>query len=143
MLPQPPDAMPPIDDPVATLSAELAELIAGRRFESLKRRLAAGQVADVAEAIDRLPAEQEAVAFRLLDKGRASDVFEYLSFDAQEHLLLTLSDRDAAAVLEEMSADDRTALLEDLPGKVTARLLNLLSPEERARAVQLLGYTED
>ncbi len=143
MLPQPPSPNPPVDDPVATLSTELADLIAHRRFEPLKARLAAGQVADVAEAIDRLPPEQEAVAFRLLDKERAGDVFEYLSFDAQEHLLHTLSDADAAAVLEEMSADDRTALLEDLPGKVTARLLNLLSPEERRRAVQLLGYPED
>ena len=139
----PPDPAPPVDDPIAALSAELADLIARRRFEPLKARLAAGQVADVAEAIDRLPSEQEAVAFRLLDRDRAFEVFEYLSFDAQEHLLHTLSDRDAAAVLEEMSADDRTALLEDLPGKVTARLLNLLSPEERARAVQLLGYPED
>lgn len=143
MLPIPPDAPEVAPDPIAALHADLAALIAGRRFEGLKARLREGQLADVAEAIDRLPSEQEAVAFRLLDRDRAAEVFEYLSFEAQEHLLHTLSDADAAAVLEEMSADDRTALLEELPGKVTARLLNLLSPEERARAVQLLGYPED
>ncbi|MDF1524347.1 MAG: magnesium transporter [Trueperaceae bacterium] len=143
MLPNAPDPAPPSDDPVAELSAELARLIEQRRFDLLKERMRLGEVADVAEAIDRLPAEREAVAFRLLDRDRAGDVFEYLSFEAQEHLLHTLSDADAGAVLEEMSDDDRTALLEELPGKVTARLLNLLSPAERARAVQLLGYPED
>jgi magnesium transporter len=143
MLPIAPETAPPSDDPVATLSAELAQLIERRRFDVLKQRMRTGEVADVADAIDRLPPEREAVAFRLLDRDRASDVFEYLSFEAQEHLLHTLSDADAGAVLEEMSDDDRTALLEELPGKVTARLLNLLSPEERARAVQLLGYPAD
>ena len=135
--------VPVDDDPIGTLSEELAACIAERRFEALKQRLRSGEVPDVAEAIDRLPADQEAIAFRLLDRERAYEVFEHLSVDAQEHLLHTLSDADAATVLEEMSADDRTALLEELPGKVTARLLNLLSAEERATAVQLLGYPED
>jgi len=130
-------------DPIGTLSAELAQYIAERRFDRLKQRLRSGEIPDVAEAIDRLPAEQEAVAFRLLDRERAFEVFEHLSFDAQEHLLHTLSDADAAIVLEEMSADDRTALLEELPGKVTVRMINLLSAEERATALQLLGYPED
>jgi len=144
----PPNAPPPPGpaddiDAVGALSLEIGALIAERRFDALKQRLRSGEIADVAEAIDRLSDEGEAIAFRLLDRERASEVFEHLSFDAQEHLLHTLSDADAAAVLEEMSADDRTALLEELPGKVTARLLNLLSVDERARAVQLLGYPED
>lgn len=130
-------------DPIASFSAELAGCIAERRFDALKQRLRSGELADVAEAIDRLPAEQAAVAFRLLDRERATAVFEHLSWQAQEHLLHTLSDLDAAAVLEEMSADDRTALLEELPGMVTVRLLNLLSAEERRVAVALLGYPAD
>jgi magnesium transporter len=131
--------------PVAprTLDDELSLLIAERRLDALKGLLAEHGPPDIAEAIDRLPDEEEAVAFRLLDKETAWKVFEYLSFEAQERLLHTLSDADAALILEEMSPDDRTALLEELPGKVTRRLLTLLSPEERRRAVQLLGYPED
>jgi len=129
--------------PIEGLSAELARCIAERRFDALKGRLRSGEIPDVAEAIDHLSAEQEAIAFRLLEPERAALVFEHLSFEAQEHLLHTLSDADAASILEEMSADDRTALLEELPGKVTVRLLNLLSSEERAVAVQLLGYPDD
>ncbi len=125
------------------LNDSLAELVEARRFDAVKELLAERNAPDIAEAIDRLPPQQEAIAFRLLPKETAWQVFEYLSFDAQEHLLHTLSDVDAAALLEEMSADDRTALFEELPGKVTRRLLNLLSPAERRRAVQLLGYPED
>lgn len=144
-LPDALDAAPELQESAAVeaFSAELARCIAERRFDALKARLRSGEIADVAEAIDHLSAEQEAIAFRLLDRERAALVFEHLSFEAQEHLLHTLSDADAAGILEEMSADDRTALLEELPGKVTVRLLNLLSSEERAVAVQLLGYPED
>ncbi len=126
-----------------SLNETLATLVEQRRFEDVKALLAERSPPDIAEAIDRLPEVQEAVVFRLLPKEMAWQAFEYLSFDAQEHLLHTLSDADAAALLEEMSADDRTALLEELPGKVTRRLLNLLSPGERRVAVQLLGYPED
>lgn len=125
------------------LTEQLADLVEARRFEAVRALLAEHNPPDVAEAIDRLPEKQEAVAFRLLPQELAWQVFEYLSFEAQEHLLHTLSDADAAALLEEMSADDRTALLEELPGKVTRRLLNLLSRDERRVAVQLLGYPED
>jgi len=125
------------------LTDTLAELVELRRFDAIKTLLAEHNPPDIAEAIDQLPDQEEAIAFRLLPQETAWQVFEYLSFDAQEHLLHTLSDADAAALLEEMAADDRTALLEELPGKVTRRLLNLLSPSERRRAVQLLGYPED
>jgi magnesium transporter len=128
---------------LSDLTDTLAELIEARRFEAIKALLAERNAPDIAEAIDRLPDQQEAIAFRLLPKATAWQVFEYLSFDAQEHLLHTLSDADAAALLEDMAPDDRTALFEELPGKVTRRLLNLLSPAERRQAVQLLGYPED
>jgi magnesium transporter len=124
-------------------TATLSELIAQRRLDALKALLTEYGPPDIAEAIDRLSDDEEAIAFRLLHTDTAWQVFEHLSFEAQERLLHTLSDADAAAILEEMSADDRTALLEELPGKVTRRMLNLLSPEERRRAVHLLGYPED
>ena len=130
-------------DGVDRLSEQLGELIEARRLGAVKAAMREHNAPDLAEAIDRLPDQPEALAFRLLPKETAWQVFEYLSFEAQEHLLHTLSDADAAALLEEMAADDRTALFEELPGKVTRRLLNLLSPAERRIAMQLLGYPED
>lgn len=121
----------------------LKQLVAERRFHELRGRLLSLSPQDLAEIIAALGRENEAVVFRLLPKDLAIDTFEHLPFDAQEGLLRSLGDADAARILDDMSPDDRTALLEELPGKVTKRLLNLLSPEERRVATQLLGYPAD
>lgn len=123
--------------------AELLKLMQERRFDAIQERLRDMPTPDVAELLEAAPHEAEAVLFRLLDKATAQDTFEYFSVPAQERLLAGLGDREAAAIINEMSADDRTALLEEVPGKVTRRLMNLLKPEERAIAVGLLNYPED
>ena len=122
---------------------ELLELVEARRFEELRSRLRDREPHDLAELMDDLPHEAEAVVFRILPRELAADTFEYLRVDAQERLLRAIGDREVAHVLNDMSPDDRTALLEELPGKVTKRLLNLLSPDERSVATRLLGYPED
>ena len=122
---------------------ELLELVEARRFEELRSRLRDREPHDLAELMDDLPHEAEAVVFRILPRELAADTFEYLRVDAQERLLRAMGDREVALVLNDMSPDDRTALLEELPGKVTKRLLNLLSPDERSVATRLLGYPED
>ncbi len=125
------------------LSRNIAELVEARRYSALKQLLLSQSSVDLAEAIDDIAPGFEAVAFRLLDRERAAEVFEYLSLASQQRLLKTLSDADLAAVLEDMSEDDRTALLDELPGRVTVRLLGLLSAGEREQAKRLLAYPED
>src|SRR5690606_3718279 len=85
----------------------------------------------------------EAVAFRVLPRELALQVFEYLDVDDQEALIRGMAESEVAEGLNEMSPDDRTALLEELPGAVTKRLLNLLGERERRVATQLLGYPEE
>src|SRR5262249_39747485 len=89
-----------------------------------------------------LPVEQQVVAFRVLPRDLAADVFEYLPLEAQEALLKAMAREDVAKLLNEMAPDDRTALLDELPATVTQHLLQLLTPQERSVAVPLLGYRE-
>ncbi len=126
-----------------TLRTELEALVAERRFDVLRRRLQDLEPHDLAELMDGLPHESEAVVFRVLPRDLAAQTFEYLPLNAQERLLKAMGEREVARILNEMSPDDRTALLEELPGKVTKRLLNLLDVEERGVATKLLGYPED
>jgi magnesium transporter len=63
-----------------------------------------------------------------------------LDVSAQECLLKALGQEQVAAILNDMADDDRTALLEELPAAATKQMLALLTPEERARALSLLGY---
>jgi magnesium transporter len=93
--------------------------------------------------MEQLSAEKEAVAFRLLPRDQAAQIFSYLPIDRQQELLKAMAHEEVVNILNDMSDDDRTELLEELPAQVTQKLLNLLSPEERQRASQFLGYAEN
>ncbi len=122
---------------------ELAELIRQRDFVRLREALEGFDPADVAEILADVPAADKAVLLRVLPKGQAADVFEYLSTEDQESLLRALGSEEVAKILNELAPDDRTALLEELPASATQKLLELLQPEERKVAIGLLGYPRD
>src|SRR5262245_14622481 len=122
--------------------ADLAAIIRARDFASLRATLRDWPPPDVAAVMETLRTEEQVVAFRLLPRDLAADVFEYLPRDAQEELLRAMARDDAAAILNEMAPDDRTMLLEELPARVTQQLLALLTPDERLVATALLGYPE-
>ncbi|HET6846241.1 MAG TPA: magnesium transporter [Anaerolineales bacterium] len=122
---------------------ELDALITDRDFAALRERTRNWRASDLADVMEPLPAEREAIIFRLLPRKLAAKVFSYLEADRQEQLLKALANSEVAAILNAMPPDDRTSLLEEMPAKVMQRLLDLLSPRERAVAAQLLGYAED
>src|SRR5262245_61899520 len=122
--------------------ADLAAIIRSRDFPALRALFKDSSPPDAAAAIGDLAVEDQVVAFRLLPRDLAADVFEYLPLEAQEQLLRAMGKDDVAAILNEMAPDDRTMLLEELPARVTRELLALLTPEERAVAIALLGYPE-
>ncbi len=93
--------------------------------------------------IEDLPRGDRAVVFRMLQKQRATETFEYLDLEAQRSLLDELAGDQVNAILNDMRPDDRTALLEELPAPVARDLIQRLSPEERRVAQALLGYPEE
>ncbi|AFY55054.1 Mg2+ transporter MgtE [Rivularia sp. PCC 7116] len=97
---------------------------------------------DVGEYIASLSRKQRAIAFRLLNKSRAIDVFEYLPTEIQEQLINSLHDVRVAQILEAMSPDERAELFDELPAKVVKRLLHSLSPQQRQITATILGYPE-
>ncbi len=124
------------------IGPEIRELIEARNFVALREVFEEWSPADVAECIWDLPEEEQAIVFRLLPHGQATDVFEYLDSDAQQTVLKAMSNEAAANILNDMSPDDRTALLEELPAAAVTQMLTLLSPTERAVAQSLLNYPE-
>ncbi|MBW4613499.1 MAG: magnesium transporter [Desmonostoc vinosum HA7617-LM4] len=101
------------------------------------------QSADIAEAIEGLPEAMHALAFRLLSKDEAIEVYEYLDYSVQERLIEELKSQDVRDIVDKMSPDDRARLFDELPAKVVNRLLEQLSPAERQATAQLLGYEAD
>ena len=127
----------------AVLQPDLESIIRARDFSTLRGKLENWEPADLAGLIISLPVEDQVIVFRILPRGLAAGVFEYLDRAAQELLLKTMAQDDVAALLNNMAPDDRTDLLEELPAAVTKQMLSLLTPEERIIAISLLGYPED
>ena len=119
------------------------ELIESRNLKTLRERLIAMDTLDIAILLDSVSEEEMALAFRLLPKDVAVEVFDDFDGPTQHRLLESLANRTVGQLLEAMSPDDRTELLEEVPASVARRLMGLLSPEQRQVTMQLLGYEEN
>lgn len=97
---------------------------------------------DVADRMSRLDTTGQAVLFRLLDKDRATRVFEHLDVTHQAELLHELREGRSAELLADLPDDDRAHLLGEMPAKVAARMMAGLPEDRRAITAQLLGYPD-
>jgi magnesium transporter len=121
-------------------TSDLAALIRDGDFQKLREQLVERRPPELAAALSELRADDQVIAFRILPRGLAAAVFEYMPPESQYSLLKAMAQEDVAALLNRMAPDDRTSLLSELPANATKRLLELLTPEERREAVTLLGY---
>jgi magnesium transporter len=120
-------------------SIELSEIT---DLNQLKSELNDLPAVDVGDYITELPGDRRAIAFRLLHKDRAINVFEYLPTEIQEELIEALHTTQVCQIIEAMRPDDRVALFDELPAGVVKRLLPQLSPEERAATATIIGYPD-
>ena len=120
--------------------SQLQALLEQGDLQGAKAILVPVQPADIADAIEGLPEAMQALAFRLLSKDEASEVYEYLDSSVQQALLEDFKRQDVLDIVDKMSPDDRARLFDELPAKVVTRLLEQLSPSERQATAQLLGY---
>ncbi|GAB4375457.1 MAG: magnesium transporter [Elainellaceae cyanobacterium] len=97
---------------------------------------------DAGDYIVELPPDERAIAFRLLNKSKATDVFEYLPPEIQEDLISSLHATDVRQLVDSMRPDDRAELFDELPARIVKRLLDQLSPIERQATATILGYPE-
>jgi magnesium transporter len=120
--------------------SQLAMLLEKQNYPGAKALLVPVQPADIAEAIEGLPETMQAIAFRLLSKNEAIEVYENLDSSVQQSLVEEFKRQDVLDIVDKMSPDDRARLFEELPAKIVRRLLTQLSPQERESTALLLGY---
>ncbi|WP_204154611.1 magnesium transporter [Leptolyngbya sp. CCY15150] len=119
---------------------QLYNLLEQNNVEGVKLLLKPVEPVDVAEAIDGLPETMRAIAFRLLSKDEALEVYEYLEPNTQQALLETFKRQEVVDIFGRMSPDDRVRLMDELPAKLVRILIEQLSAEERQITSLLLGY---
>jgi magnesium transporter len=120
--------------------SQLQVLLERGDLQAAKTILVPVQPADIAEAIEGLPETMQVIAFRLLSKDEAIEVYEQLDSSVQQSLCEKFKRQEVIDIVDKMSPDDRARLFEELPAAVVRRLVSQLSPTERQTTALLLGY---
>jgi Mg/Co/Ni transporter MgtE len=110
--------------------------------EALLATLVDLRAADVATALQDMPAKRRAEVAAALDDERLADVLQEMEEEDQVELLRSLADERAADVLEAMDDDDAADLLGEMPTADQERLLELMEPEEAAPVRRLMTYAD-
>ena len=122
---------------------EIDKLIEGRQYNELRRILIDLNEADIASIMEDAPKEERLRIFRLLKKDKAADVFSFLSTDIGQELITSLTDVEAANVINNLMADDAADLMEEMPANVVKRLLAHATAETRRDINHLLKFPDD
>ncbi len=122
---------------------EIKELLDTKQYTTLRQYLAELNDADIAGLMDELSEEDLLKVFRILPKDLAADVFSYLELDNQHMIITSLTEREAANIINNLMADDAVDMLEEMPANVVKKLLAQASPDVRRDINHLLRYPED
>lgn len=129
-------------EPSAESAEPLRDIVKDQRLGAAQEWLERHPPHVIADELARMDAVDAGLAFRLLSKDRALEVFEELASVDQQSILEGLRDRSFLDLIEGMDPDDRVRMLEEAPAKVVKRVLAGLSPNERRMTSALLGYPE-
>lgn len=122
---------------------EIRELLEMKQYTSLRQKIEEMNDADIAVLMEALEEAEMLKVFRILPKDLAADVFSYLEVENQQLIITSLSDREAANIIDNLMADDATDFLEEMPANIVKKLLANAKPETRRDINHLLRYPED
>lgn len=122
---------------------EINELLKEKNYGELKKLLKEVPPIDLAEGWSQFSLVDRNIIFHLLERKRAIEVFEDLSFEDQKILINSLESREVGEVLDEMSTDERADLFDGLPEKMVKKLFSVMKREEVEDVKDLLSYKEN
>ena len=125
------------------LEEELWDLLRAKEYAAAAELLRGLRIAAVERLLDRTPPALMPVAFRLLDKDVAVEVFGNMEPSFQSDLIDGLADEHDQDLFSQLQSSTQARLLDEVPAEVAQRLLASLGPAERDAAAQVLGYPED
>ncbi|WP_228473918.1 magnesium transporter, partial [Streptomyces calidiresistens] len=131
------------ENAVRTTHPELLHTLRDRDLTTAKEILAGVTVDEAVTILREAPATERVLAYRLLDKRTAAEVFDLLTGPEEVDLLTAMTTSEATAVLESLDPDDQARLLDEAPAGVAKRLLAALPESDRRRVGVLLSYPAD
>ncbi len=122
---------------------ELTQLFKSKQLLKLKEIFAEMNSVDIAELFWQLEREDLILAFRILPKDQAADVFVEMDADEQEMLIQSFSDTELKAVVNDLYVDDAVDILEEMPANVVKRILRFTDAQTRRQINEILKYPDD
>ena len=121
----------------------LREYLDKKQYVKMREWMSELNDADIAVMIEKLEEEGMLKVFRILPKDMAADIFSYLPIEVEQYIITSLSEREAARIIDNLMADDAADFLEEMPANIVKKLLINASPETRRDINHLLRYPED
>lgn len=119
------------------------ELLIKGDFKAVHSILDVMNVVDIALLLEELNEKELAIAFRLIPKDKAADVFSNMSNTMQTKLVEMFTEKELKEILDDLYMDDTVDLLEELPANLVTRILNAVDSSKRNSINLLLNYPED
>ena len=125
------------------MNREVSALLEQKQYTRLRQALTELNEADIAAILEGWEKQDMLKVFRILPKDLAADAFSYMETDNQQFIIMSLSDRDAGVIMDNLMADDAADLMEEMPASLVKKILANASPETRRDINHLLRYPED
>lgn len=121
----------------------LTDLLRKRDFKAVRSILEVMYTIDIAALLAELDDKEMILAFRLIEKAKAAEVFAEMSSSMQAYLVEMFTEKELKELLDELYMDDTVDLLEELPANLVTRILEQVDREKRAQINTILNYPED
>ena len=122
---------------------EFIQLLQDKKYKTAQNILSEMNDIDTAAFLEELDAKECALAFRLISKEKAADVFSCMNSKMQTFLVDMFSETELKELLDDLYMDDTVDMLEDLPANLVTRILKNLDSTKRSTINKLLKYPED
>ena len=119
------------------------ELLIQHQFKAVRSILDVMNEVEIASLLSELDDKELALAFRLISKDKAAEVFANMNNSMQTYLVEMFTEKELRELLDDLYMDDTVDLLEELPANLVTRILDTVSQSERNMINLLLNYPDD
>lgn len=125
------------------MKTTIQKLISEKNYSEIKKNLDNLNIVELSELLNEFNSSELILIFRLLPKGRAADVFSYLSNEHQEVIINAITDVETKNLFNELYFDDMIDIIEEMPANVVKKILKNTNPNDRKLINQFLNYPDN
>lgn len=122
---------------------DLADNINAGSLTAARQVLMAMHPAEIADALESLPAQRRHILWELVDLDVEGEVLMEVHEEVRGDLVRQMEFEELRIATEQLDLDDMADFCQSLPEKLTADLLAGMGRQDRSRLEQVLSYPED